>query len=101
MKEDNDDIDRIIECNKCGKVFKYNYLLIKHENNKNLCNKPEKINKYFNTKITDIDNKINEYDKLSIDSKKKCYYCNNPVLVLYEYVREPRQWTVERIDNKL
>ena len=28
MKEDNDDIDRIIECNKCGKVFKYNYLLI-------------------------------------------------------------------------
>lgn len=30
----------------------------------------------------------------------KCYYCNNPVLVLYEYVREPKQWTVERIDNK-
>jgi hypothetical protein len=30
----------------------------------------------------------------------KCYYCKNQVMVLYEFVREPKQWTVERIDNK-
>ena len=28
-----------------------------------------------------------------------CFYCRNPTLLLYEYVREPRQWTLERIDN--
>ena len=28
-----------------------------------------------------------------------CYYCQKGVLLLYECVREPRQWTVERIDN--
>ena len=30
----------------------------------------------------------------------KCYYCKNQAMVLYEFVREPKQWTVERIDNK-
>lgn len=30
----------------------------------------------------------------------KCYYCKTAVSILYEYVREPKQWTVERIDNK-
>ena len=33
------------------------------------------------------------------DCSMACFYCKNPVLVLYEYVREPKQWTVERIDN--
>jgi hypothetical protein len=28
-----------------------------------------------------------------------CYYCKRRVLLLYEYVREPQQWTLERIDN--
>jgi len=34
-----------------------------------------------------------------IDCNNLCFYCKNPVYVLYEYVREPKQWTVERIDN--
>lgn len=29
-----------------------------------------------------------------------CFYCKLPVHVLYEYVREPKQWTVERLDNE-
>jgi 5-methylcytosine-specific restriction endonuclease McrA len=29
-----------------------------------------------------------------------CYYCKEPVLLLYEYVRDSKQWTLERIDNK-
>ena len=28
-----------------------------------------------------------------------CYYCKDPVLVLYDYVRDMRQWTLERLDN--
>jgi hypothetical protein len=28
-----------------------------------------------------------------------CFYCNEPVMILYEHVRDPKQWTVERIDN--
>lgn len=28
-----------------------------------------------------------------------CYYCKKGVLVYYEFVREPKQWTLERLDN--
>lgn len=35
-----------------------------------------------------------------IDCNNQCFYCKKQVFVLYEYVREPNQWTVERIDNK-
>jgi hypothetical protein len=31
--------------------------------------------------------------------ENKCFYCKKLVFVLYENVREPRQWTLERIDN--
>jgi hypothetical protein len=34
-----------------------------------------------------------------IESNNLCYYCKNSVKVLYENVREPKQWTLERIDN--
>lgn len=29
----------------------------------------------------------------------QCFYCRKPVMILYDNVREPRQWTLERIDN--
>ena len=28
-----------------------------------------------------------------------CFYCREPTMLVYEYAREPRQWTLERIDN--
>uniref|UniRef100_A0A6C0DQ95 HNH domain-containing protein n=1 Tax=viral metagenome TaxID=1070528 RepID=A0A6C0DQ95_9ZZZZ len=28
-----------------------------------------------------------------------CYYCKKPVKLLYDFVREPQQWTLDRIDN--
>jgi RNase P subunit RPR2 len=37
---------------------------------------------------------------LLITSEMKCFYCKEPVQVLYQHVREPKQWTLERIDNK-
>ena len=39
--------------------------------------------------------------ELFVASELKCFYCRDPVRVVYEYVREPRQWTLERIDNKM
>ena len=34
-------------------------------------------------------------------SNMQCFYCKGLVMILYETVREPKQWTLERIDNKL
>jgi hypothetical protein len=36
-----------------------------------------------------------------VSTEMKCNYCNCEMSVLYENVREPRQWTVDRIDNDL
>jgi len=36
-----------------------------------------------------------------LDCKLTCFYCKGPVRILYEYVRESTQWTLERIDNSL
>ncbi len=33
------------------------------------------------------------------DSELKCCYCEEPVKILYRIVREPKQWTLDRIDN--
>jgi hypothetical protein len=37
--------------------------------------------------------------KLLIESKLKCYYCNENVNVIYENRRDPSQWSLERIYN--
>ena len=33
------------------------------------------------------------------ESQHKCFYCKEPVKLLYANVREPKQWTLERLDN--
>ena len=35
------------------------------------------------------------------DCNLDCFYCREPVYIWYEIAREPKQWTVERIDNKI
>ena len=44
---------------------------------------------------------VNKNDVFALfqSSQLKCYYCKECVLVLYEHVRDPKQWTLERIDN--
>tara|TARA_B110000285_G_C14821369_1_gene466668 strand:- start:68 stop:589 length:522 start_codon:yes stop_codon:yes gene_type:complete len=37
--------------------------------------------------------------KLLLDCNHKCYYCKTNVKLFYEKVREPIQWTLERLDN--
>lgn len=36
-----------------------------------------------------------------IDCKLDCYYCKNKMLLLYEIVREKKQWTIDRINNDI
>ena len=37
--------------------------------------------------------------ELLYSCKNTCYYCREPVLVLYEYVRDNKQWSIERRNN--
>jgi hypothetical protein len=32
--------------------------------------------------------------------KLQCYYCHSIMSIIYEYCREPKQWTLDRIDNE-
>jgi len=53
--------------------------------------------------------KLNEEKLIKVDecidklvlSKMKCYYCMEDMLLVYENVREPKQWTLDRIDNSI
>ena len=36
-----------------------------------------------------------------IEQDFQCYYCKDPVFVLYDLAREKKQWSVDRIDNRL
>jgi hypothetical protein len=64
--------------------------------------------KIYGYKSQDLEkNKYSEADFLNIETvlhkmlecENRCFYCKETVQVLYEYVREPKQWTIERIDN--
>lgn len=44
---------------------------------------------------------ILEIIELLIQSSLKCYYCNQLIYIFYQYLREPKQWTLDRIDNNL
>ena len=44
---------------------------------------------------------IADMHQLLCDCRTLCFYCRQPMKVLYEQVRDPRQWTLERIDNSL
>jgi hypothetical protein len=35
------------------------------------------------------------------ECKLSCFYCTKPLQVLYKNVREPLQWTLDRLDNSL
>jgi hypothetical protein len=43
--------------------------------------------------------KINEIIDKILDCEFKCFYCKKEVKLLYENIREPLQWSLERIDN--
>lgn len=38
--------------------------------------------------------------ELLLQSDLKCYYCSFPVKIIYRFMRDERQWTLDRIDNQ-
>ena len=45
--------------------------------------------------------KFNDVLKLLVSCELKCHYCSEEVLILYEQVRETKQWTLDRINNDI
>lgn len=43
--------------------------------------------------------KCEEICELLIRQKCKCYYCHTQIIMLYQNVRDPLQWSVDRKDN--
>lgn len=42
---------------------------------------------------------LNELKEKIVASKLRCFYCASAVLLFYKEARDPRQWTLDRIDN--
>ena len=43
---------------------------------------------------------FNYVTELMNDSQLECYYCKKIAFLLYENVKDPNQWTLDRLDNK-
>ena len=54
-------------------------------------------NIYNDDEFIDFDFVINLFKETQL----KCYYCEKQVFVIYDNVRECKQWTIERIDNRI
>lgn len=52
--------------------------------------------KYDESKFVEL----NSILQLLVDSNLQCYYCREDMFVWYETSREPKQWTLERIQNE-
>ena len=114
---------RIITDNKIWKKYEdklsienqYDYINQLHDNNiidDEICNiiqqqVKQKISGYRNQdtikKILDIDKLITKEKTIQLlyDSGLDCYYCKEKVVIMYDNVREPKQWSLDRIDNDI
>ena len=52
---------------------------------------------YEDSKFINIDSIINQMRETEL----KCYYCKVEMMIMYETVREAKQWTVDRVDNDI
>jgi hypothetical protein len=54
-------------------------------------------NIYDETQFIDLSNTL----QLLMNCGLKCFYCKNYVKIIYEWVREPNQWSLERLNNNM
>jgi hypothetical protein len=80
-------------------IEKYTSLLLSELNHKIQGYKGQDVRKEIHEPTTLI-NLEHVLEKL-VGSQLTCCYCSKPILVLYKNVREPTQWTLDRIDNAL
>ena len=89
-----------------NELIKNLYFNIFFENNNIYINEiKKKINSYKNQDIKkDKLNNLINYDETIeklLESKLKCYYCKENVIIIYEKIREPKQWTLDSLDNNI
>jgi len=74
------------------------HFLIQQINNKICGYKSQDLEKnlYMPTEFVDFAFVVHQLHKSPL-----CFYCREPVQLLYEFVREPKQWTLDRMDNAL
>ena len=86
--------------NEINTEYYKEYSFIKSEIQKKISNyKSQDIKKdIFNKEL--LINLDELLEKLVI-SKLKCFYCKNNVKILYEIIRDPNQWSLDRINNDL
>ena len=65
------------QCNKCSKIFKYKYLLLKHQNRKNSCDNIDNININYDKQIKDKNNFIDQILQKSLETEITCLFCNS------------------------
>ena len=90
-----DTTDKNILC----KLTKYNSKILSHIKTKIQSYKQQDIlkNRLHNTDFVSL----NEVLTLLNNSQMKCHYCSNKVYVLYERIRETKQWSLDRINNDI
>jgi hypothetical protein len=76
----------------------------KHYLSENKDTKHQTFNKIIREDVKTCDVEINKMNlddllKVLIESKLQCYYCENPVKIIYHYVRDNEQWTLDRVNN--
>lgn len=100
-------------------IFENQFQIIKDISENNEKEKEKEIHKLYKS---EIQNKINSYRsqdilknlyqeslfvdfpfviQLILESNLDCFYCKKKVQIIYENVREPFQWSLERIDNTM
>lgn len=76
------------------------YKIIAQEINKKIggYKQQDKLKKVYNQELMIQSNQV---INLLRDIKMECLYCNDKCVILYQTQREHKQWTLDRIDNKL
>jgi len=87
------------EYNECERIHRWIVSQIKGKIYGYLGQDAEKGEKIVDPETAIKPNLSNILQKL-VDSNIKCFYCKEKVRILYEYVRDNKQWTLERINNK-
>lgn len=101
--------------NKLSIENQYDYIKQLHKKNiidEDICDiiqkqVKQKISGYRNQdtikKLLDLDKLITKEETIQLlyESELVCYYCKERVLIMYDNVREPKQWSLDRIDNDI
>jgi len=85
--------------NKNSEKNKYNSIFISHIKNKISSYKQQDILKKRLNEQSFIN--FDEVLKLLNSSNMKCHYCSEEMYILYERVRELKQWSLDRVNNNI